>query len=142
MEHFLSRVAMSLATALAATLFMAAAIGFLGVAVYLALAPVMPAPLAALLVGVIGLAIAGLIVLVARLSRRDGAAARPIAVASPGRAADLNDMAAALGDLAARKLTDRAQAHPYYAFAIALLIGLAAGASPGLRDIVTGAARH
>lgn len=142
MERFLSRMTMSLATALAATLFVAAAIGFLGVAVYLLLVPLMPAPLAALLVGVIGLSIAGLIVLVARFARHRGAAVRPIAVASPARAADLNDMAAALGDLAAQKLTYRAQAHPYYAFAIALLVGLAAGASPTLRDIITGAARH
>lgn len=136
MQRFLSRVAISLAAAVAAIIFAAASVIFLGAALYLSLVPIMPAPFAALVVGVTGLVLAGLIILVARMASRRRPAAPGIGAADPSRASDFNDITATLGGLAARELTARTQAHPYRAFGIALLAGLAVGISPELRNIL------
>ena len=53
----------------------------------------------------------------------------------PGPTGNINQVAAALGDLAARELTSQTQAHPYRAFGAALIAGLAVGISPELRKI-------
>ena len=135
MQRFLSQVAISLAAAVAAIIFVAAAVGFLGVALYLSLVPVMPAPVAALVVGLAGLVIAGLIGLAARMAARRRPAGGRAGSPDPGRA---NDVAATLGNLAARELASRAQARPYRAFAVALAAGLAVGISPELRNILKG----
>src|SRR5690348_2079483 len=127
MERFLSRVAVSLTTALAALIFVAAAVGFLGVAIYLAFEPVVPAAVAALIVGVIGFILAGSLVLVARYSLRHSISGSGVAATPALGADDIGSMAARLGGIAACELNHRAQAHPYYAFAIALLAGLATG---------------
>lgn len=141
MERFLSRVVISLAAGVAAIILVAAAVGFLGAALYLLLLPVMPAPSAALVVGLVGLVLAGLIILVARLTARRGAAGRGVGAADPGRAGEVNDIAAALGGLLAREVASRAQARPYRAVAVALLAGLAVGISPELRDILRGGSK-
>jgi hypothetical protein len=73
---------------------------------------------------------------VARMTSRRSPAAPGIGSTDPSRAGDLNDIAATLGGLAARELTTRAQAHPYRAFGVALLAGLAVGISPELRNIL------
>lgn len=138
MQRFLSRAAISLAAAVAAIILVAASVGFLGVALYLLLVPVMAAPFAALAVGLAGFAIAGLIALVIRMTWRGRPAGRRVGSAAPGRAGDVNDVAATLGELAAREMTSRAQAHPYTAFAVALAAGLAIGISPELRNFLTG----
>jgi hypothetical protein len=137
-EGFLSRVAISLAAAVAAIIFTAASVGFLGAALYLLLVPVMPAPFAALFVGLTGFAIAGLIILVARLSARRSPASRGLGLGDPSRAGDVNDIAVALGALAARELTSRTHAHPYRAVAVALAAGLVVGISPELRNFLKG----
>lgn len=142
MGRLLSQAAVALVTALAATIFVAASVGFLGVAGYLLLVPRMPEPLAALSVALIGVVIAGLIVLVARYALRPGRTGRGIASNDTIRTDDINDMAAALGGIAARELSQQAQSHPYHAVAIALLAGLAAGASPQLREFLMGAGRN
>jgi hypothetical protein len=138
LERFLSRVAISLAAAVAAIIFAAASVVFLGAALYLFLVPTMPAPFAALVVGLVGLVLAGLIILVARMTSRRGPAGVGIGAADPSRAGDLSDIAATLGGLAARELTSGTQAHPYRAFGVALLAGLAVGISPELRKILMG----
>jgi xanthosine utilization system XapX-like protein len=139
MHHFLSQVTIWSAAAIAAIIFAAASVGFLGAALYLSLVPIMVPPFAALVVGLVGLALAGLIILVARMISRRSPAALGTGAADPSRAGDVNDIAAALGGLAARELTSRTQAHPYRAFAVALGAGLAVGISPELRDILKGA---
>ena len=138
MHHFLSQVTIWSAAAIAAIIFAAASVGFLGAALYLSLVPIMVPPFAALVVGLTGILIAGLIILVARMTARRGPAAREIGSSDPSRAGNVNDIAAALGGLAAQELTSRTQAHPYRAFGIALAAGLAAGLSPELRNILKG----
>ncbi len=132
MHQFLSRVTIWSAAAIAAFIFVATAVLFLGAALYLALIPIMAPQFAALLVGVAGFAIAGLIILVARITSRRA----PTRSTDASGTGDINQVAAALGDLAARELTSETQAHPYRAFGVALFAGLAVGISPELRKIV------
>lgn len=136
----LSRALLSLAAIVAALILVAAAVLFLGAALYLWLVALAVAPaLAALIVGVVGFVLAGLIVLAARLSWRCRGTRRPTgdrgANASLG-AGNLNDLAAQLGSLAARELSAEAQAHPYRAVVVSLLAGLAVGGSPTLRNVL------
>jgi hypothetical protein len=96
-------------------------------------------PLAALLVGLVGFIVAGLILLAAGMASRYGRTGRSngnSGSADPGLAGNVNDLAAKLGGLAAGQLTAQAQAHPYRTFAVALLAGLAVGASPELRNML------
>jgi len=85
-----------------------------------------------IVVGLAGFAIAGLIILIARMTSRR-APSRSTDASGTG---DINQVAAALGDLAARELTSQTQAHPYRAFGVALIAGLAVGISPELRKIL------
>ena len=138
--ELLSRALLSLAAIVAALILVAAAVLFLGAALYLWLVALSFAPsLAALIVGGVGFALAGLIVLAARLSWRCGRTRRSAsdrgAAAAPG-AGNLNDLAAQLGSLAARELNAEAQAHPYRAVVVSLLAGLAVGSSPALRNML------
>jgi hypothetical protein len=132
MHQFLSRVTIWSAAAIAAVIFVATAVLFLGAALYLALVPVMAPQFAALLVGLAGFLIAGLIVLIARMTSRRA----PSRSTDASGIGDINRVAAALGDLAARELTSETQAHPYRAFGVALFAGLAVGISPELRKIL------
>jgi len=120
--------------AVAAIILVATAAIFLCAALYLFLVSLSVAPpLAALLAGLAALILAGLIMLAARMSpglrrtrRRSG----------PGNDGNVDDLAARLGGLAAEQLNTEAQAHPYRTFAVALLAGLAVGASPELRNML------
>jgi len=130
-ERFLSRMAFSVAATVVAIILVATAAFFLCAALYLFLVSLSAAPpLAAFLVGLTALIVAGLCVLAARgLGRTSGGGASK----DPG---NLNDLAARLGGLAAQQLGAQAQAHPYRAFVGALLAGLAVGASPELRSML------
>ena len=139
MERLLSRVATSLAAAVASLIFVAAAIGFLGTALYLLLVPVMSAPAAAFVVGLAGLVLSASIGLAGYMTFRRALLPPRFGSAGSGRRSDINGIAAALGELAAREMSAGAQAHPYHAVAIGLLAGLAVGISPELRDIFKGA---
>jgi hypothetical protein len=134
MQQLLSRVAIWSAAAIAALIFVATAVVFLGAALYLALVPIIDPPFAALAVGLAGFVIAGLIILIARMISRRA----PSRSTGASGAGDINQVAAALGDLAARELTSQTQAHPFRAFGVALLAGLAVGISPELRNILKG----
>jgi hypothetical protein len=130
MERFLSRAAFSLGAGIAALIFVAAAILFLGAALYLVLVPSVPAPLAALIVAVAGLVVAGLIVLAVRLSSRRG------------RAGDVGEIAASIGSLAARELNSAAQNHPYRVLGLALVAGFVVGLVPELLNVVKGVRKN
>jgi hypothetical protein len=132
MHQFLSRVTIWSVAAIAALIFVATAVLFLGAALYLALVPIIAPPLAALVVGLTGFVIAGLIILIARMTSRR----TPSRSTDASPTGDLNQVAAALGDLAARELTSQTQTHPYRAFGVALIAGLAVGISPELRKIL------
>lgn len=134
MERLLSRMVIAIAACVAALIFVAMAVGFLGGALYLWLVsmPLAP-PLAAFLVGAAGLAVAVLILITAKMisARRRGdrvASARTSAT----------DVAGDLGQLIAQEAVSLANAHPYRAFVVSLIAGFAAGASPELRQIFKG----
>ena len=140
MDSFLSRLLTSMAAAVAAIILVAAAAVFLCVALYLFLVSMSVAPpLAAVLVGLALLMLAGLIILAARMTPRFRRTPRPSgnpSSAASGPAGNINDLAAQLGGLAADQLTGQAQAHPYRTFAVALMAGVAVGGSPELRKII------
>jgi hypothetical protein len=139
-DRFISRVVISVAVALAAVVLVALALSFLGGALYLFLISISVAPaLAALVVGLTGLAAAAMVILAAHMTAQCGRASRAGGrsdPAEPGAADNVSDLASQLGSLAARELTAQTQAHPYRAFAVALLAGLAVGGSPELRDML------
>jgi xanthosine utilization system XapX-like protein len=140
-ERLLSRALISFAAAAAAMILVAAATLFLGAALYLLLISMSVAPpLTALLVGLAGFSLAGLIVAAVRLTWRRAPTRLPGGSNRPAAAADLagnaNDLAAQLGTLAARELTSQAQAHPYRTVVVSLLAGLAVGGSPALRNAI------
>ena len=139
MVRMLSRVVLATAAGVAAMIAVAVATGWLAGALYLYLLSVAvePAP-AALAVGIVGLALAGLIVLAACLVAGNG----PLSAkyrhgrASGSLPVDADALAAQLGTLAAQELAAAARSHPYGAFSIALAAGLAVGGCPELRDVL------
>jgi hypothetical protein len=139
-ERFISRVAISVGSALAAVILVAVAVVFLGGALYLYLVSISAAPpLAALIVGLTALILAGLTILVARMASRRSWASRAgdrFGQPASGAAGNISDLASQLGGLAARELTAQTKAHPYRAVAVALIAGLAIGGSPELRDML------
>jgi hypothetical protein len=139
-SRFLSRVVISTAASVAALILIAGATLFLGGALYLFLVSLsITPPLAALIVGLAGFILAGLIMLAARIACRSGRATRAagrVGLADLGLAGDLNEIAGKLGALAAQELASRTQSHPFRAFAVALMAGLAVGGSPELRDLL------
>jgi ABC-type multidrug transport system fused ATPase/permease subunit len=139
-ERFLSRMLTSLAAAVAAIILVAAASVFLVAALYLFLVSMSVAPpLAALLVGLMLLMLAGLIILASRMAPRFRRTVRTrgnTGSADAGPARNVNDLAAQLGGIAAEHVTSQAQAHPFGTFATALLAGVAVGGSPELRNVL------
>ena len=137
MERLLSRALIGMAAAVAAMILATIAAVFLGWALYLFLVSLSAAPpLAAALVGLAGLVLAGMIILAARIASRriqGSPTSGNTGSADPNLAGNINDLAAKLGGLAARELTEQAQAHPYRAVVVSLLAGLAVGVIPELR---------
>src|SRR5579863_2183569 len=130
--RMLSRALTAMAAAVAAIILVASAAIFLCAALYLFLVSLSAAPpLAALLTGLAALILAGLIILAARMATGQRRTAR---TGGPGQDGNVDDLATQLGGLAAAQLNTQAQAHPYRTFAVALLAGLAVGASPELRN--------
>jgi hypothetical protein len=130
----LSRALISMVAAVAAIILVATAAIFLCAALYLLLVSQSVAPpLAALLAGLAALILAGLIILAARMAPGIRRTSR---TNGPDRDGNVDDLAARLGGLAAEQLNTGAQAHPYRTFAVALLAGLAVGASPELRNML------
>ena len=139
MAGFLSRLTLAVVPALIALACVLVASGFLIGAFYsYLLALPEPPELAALIVGLVLLALAALVIIAARilaalLQRR---ASR--ALSDRG---GIGSIASELGARAARDTAAAAEAHPYYTFAAAFLAGLTLGGSPGLRDFVETALR-
>ena len=142
MERFLSRMLISAAAAAAAMILVAAAAIFLCAALYLFLVSLTAAPpLAALLVGLAGLALAGIIILASSMaSRRPTGRTSGNTASAPagpaGNAHNVDDLAAKLGELAIRELASQVQAHPYRTVVVSLLAGLAVGGIPELRKFL------
>jgi hypothetical protein len=132
----LSRVMLSAAAIVAAIIVAATSLLFLGGALYQFLLSLMVSPAAAaLVVGLVGLAAAMLIVLLARWL----SGSRPPNAAAPSIGTGTNELAAELGGLVARQIASSAQAHPYGAIGVALVAGLVVGANPELRKALMSA---
>jgi hypothetical protein len=135
-------VLISMAAAVAAIIFVMMAVICLFGALYLFLVTMsVSPPLAALVVGLTGFGLAGLIILAAGVTsrcHRPGRWCSRTGIAGPGCAGNANDLAAELAGRAAQELTARALAHPYRAFVGALLAGLLIGGSAELRDVFNG----
>jgi hypothetical protein len=130
----LSRALISMVAAVAAIILVATAAIFLCAALYLFLVSLWVAPpLAALFAGLAALILAGLIMLAARMAP---GVRRTSRTRGPGGDGNVDDLAARLGGLAAEQLNTGAQVHPYRTFAVALLAGLAVGASPEIRNML------
>jgi hypothetical protein len=137
MAGLLSRLALAIVPALVALACVIVASGFLIGALYLYLLA-MPAPpeIAALIVGLVMLAFAAIVLVVARI-----AAARGQSRTGPAVTPDAGAIAAELGAHAAREASATAEAHPYYTFCAAFLAGLTLGGSPQARNFVETALR-
>jgi hypothetical protein len=135
----LSRVMLSTAAIVAAVIFAATLVLFLGGSLYLFLLSMTLTPAAAaLVVGLVGLTVAMLIVLVVRrLSRPRPPGAEALTIGN-----GVNDLAAQLGGLVGRQIASHTHAHPYGAVGVALVAGLVIGASPELRKVLMGALKR
>ncbi len=139
MERFLWRMAITTAALIALIVVLIVAIAFLTGALYLFLRSIpLTRPVAALIVGLVGLGLSALIVLVVHLvSRR--AAAPTGGVAGAGTSQDssnINDIAARLAGLTAQEMMALVRAHPRRAVIVSLLAGLAVGYSAQIRNIL------
>jgi hypothetical protein len=136
-KRLVLRALLSLSAALVALYLVSLAFIALASALYFYLLSILSSPAeAALGVGVVGLVLAALVVLGVQLALRCTAPRRRAAAAV--RSPELKDLAGGLGATAANELMVRAAAHPFQAFAMALLAGLAIGASPELRSALKG----
>jgi len=140
MERFLWRAAIAMAALIVVIVISIVAIAFLAGALYLLLCSIpMTPPAAALVVGLVGLGLAALVALAARLASRR---ALP-----PGRASgsgvsldssNINDIAARIAELTAQEMLALIRAHPHRAVIVSLLAGLAVGVSAEIRRILKG----
>ncbi len=136
MAGLVSRLALAVVPALVALACVIVAGGFLIGALYLyLLALPEPPEIAALIVGLVMLALAAVVLVVARIVARSGQRTGRAVTPDPG------SLAAELGTRAAREASLAAEAHPYYTFCAAFLAGLTVGGSPQARSFVETALR-
>jgi hypothetical protein len=137
-DQFLKRLATTIASLLAATILVLAALGFLGYAAYLALLGAVSPPLAALITGVGAVVLAGLIVIVGSSLFRGGRAKpRRRDKGADGEGADAaGRMAGELGGVLAAQLGTLTRSHSGPVLAASLAAGFAVGASPRLRKVM------
>ncbi len=131
-----ARLALAAAAGAVAAIVAAIAAWFLGYSLFLLLVSKRLDPAAAaLIVAAVGLALAALAGLAARRLWRP----LPAGAAAPASSASaVNDLAGQIGSLAARQIAASVRAHPYGAIGTALIAGLAVGAMPELRKLLSG----
>jgi hypothetical protein len=135
-DQFLKRLATTIASLLAATILVLAALGFLGYAAYLALLGAVSPPLAALITGIGAVVLAGLIVIVGSSLFR-GRRARPRPRDSGAGGEDgAGRMAGELGGALAAQLGTLTRSHSGPVLAASLAAGFAVGVSPRLRKVL------
>ncbi|MGH7095489.1 MAG: hypothetical protein ACREFB_18395 [Stellaceae bacterium] len=130
----MARLALAGVAGAVALVIAALAVWFLGQSLTLALEaiPLSPA-VSMLIVGVIGLLLAGLIAGIGRLM---ACSHRRAATPPASPAAGVADVAAELGGLLAQRLTASSRSHPYGTIGAALVSGLIVGALPELRSLL------
>jgi hypothetical protein len=133
--HWGTRLALAGAAGVVSAILSAIAVWFLGYSLLLLLVSAGVGPsAAALIVAVVGLVLAALAGLGARWLLRPRLA--PPATATRRGAVD--ELAGQIGSLAARQTVASVRAHPYGAIGAALAAGLAVGALPELRKLLSG----
>ncbi|HEV2189851.1 MAG TPA: hypothetical protein VGR70_21765 [Stellaceae bacterium] len=136
-----ARLGLAAALAVLALLAGAIALVYFARSLFLLLAAQGFAPGAACaLTGVCAIAAAAVLAVAGRLLTRPKATERPVPVARSNGVA--TDFAADLGALAARQIVNATREHPYETMGAALAAGLAVGAVPELRKILTGLFEH
>jgi hypothetical protein len=131
-----TRLALAGAAGVVAAILSAIAVWFLGYSLLLLLISAGVGPsAAALIVAVVGLVLAALAGLGARWLLRPRLA--PPTTAASGHGA-VDELAGQIGSLAARQTVASVRAHPYGAIGAALAAGLAVGALPELRKLLSG----
>ena len=140
MERFLWRAAIAMAALIVVIVISIVAIAFLAGALYLLLRSMpMTPPAAALVVGLVGLGLAALVALAARLvSRRALPPGRTSGSGGSLGSSNINDIAARLAGLTAQEMLALIRAHPHRAVIVLLLAGLAVGVSAEIRHILKG----
>ena len=140
MERVLWRAAIAMAALIVMIVISIVAIAFLAGALYLLLCSMpMTPPAAALVVGLVGLGLAALVALAARLvSRRALPPGRRSGSGGSLDSSNINDIAARLAGLTAQEMLALIRAHPHRAVIVSLLAGLAVGVSAEIRHILKG----
>jgi hypothetical protein len=128
MERMFIRLAITIAALLTAALVVIVALGFLGLACYLALLEHLTPPMAALATAGAALLLAAVIVLIGRAI---GVLVKPRARRGRG-----GGLASELGTLLGAEFSTRLAEHPYQTLIASLLSGFALGASPDLRRLL------
>jgi hypothetical protein len=127
-----TRLALAAGASVVALIVAAIALWFLGQALFLALAATTLSPAqAAVVTGISGLALAGLIALVARALLRPARTA--VAAPVPSTGSIVNDLALQLGGIVAQQAAATSKAHPYGTVGTAFAAGFGLGAMPELR---------
>jgi hypothetical protein len=127
-----TRLALAAVAGGIALIVAAIALGFLGQALFLALAATMLSPAqAAVITGVSGLVLAALIGFLARAVLRPRRTA--VAASAPSSGSVVNDLALQLGSIVAQKAAATSKAHPYGTVGTAFTAGFGLGAMPELR---------
>ena len=140
MERVLWRAAIAMAALIVVIVISIVAIAFLAGALYLLLCSMpMTPPAAALVVGLVGLGLAALVALAARLvSRRALPPGRRSGSGGSLDSSNINDIAARLAGRTAQEMLALIRAHPHRAVIVSLLAGLAVGVSAEIRHILKG----
>ncbi|HEX3864259.1 MAG TPA: hypothetical protein VHY35_21460 [Stellaceae bacterium] len=145
MSGWLARLALTAAACIIALIVMTIALWFLGQALFLELETTkLGPPGAAAIVGAVGLVLAGILGLVARLVSHPRVPRTSTALGTaPAAAADpVSAALAQIGMIAAQQVATKIRTHPYGTIGAALAAGLTVGAVPELRRILTGMLRR
>jgi hypothetical protein len=140
-----TRIGLAAGTSIVALIVLGTASWFLGDALLLLLEAEGSSPAAAAgLTGLAGLVLAGLTGLLVRwLVQPHPRATIPAATPAPGaNGSAVNGYAAELGALVAQQIATSTRAHPYTTMGAALAAGVALGAVPELRKVITGLVKH
>jgi hypothetical protein len=138
-----ARIGLAAGTGIVALIVLGTTLWFLGDALLLLLEANGSSPAAAAgLTGIAGLALAGVIGLLARWLVRPHSRAAVPAQAPGVNGSAVNGYVAELGALVAQQVAASSRAHPYTTMGAALAAGVALGAVPELRKAIAGLAKH
>jgi type VI protein secretion system component VasK len=141
MSRFGARLGIAASLAVLALIVSTIALAYFAQSLYLLLeANAFRPSAAAAITGGCAVALAAILGLVGRVLLRAKPAAHPVPAGRSNGVA--TDIAADLGALAAQQIVNTTREHPYGTVGAALAAGLAVGAVPELRKVLTGLLKH